>query len=245
MSEAGPLLRSRGLWAERENKCLTILDRALVLLRLEEDIPESEVELNRCLYLCLLSATRELYPDDDIAPLSECNNQPDPDDEARAARELKRPDFQWVFLDRYESNPHRSSKQFVVECKRIGRPHRRDWVFNVNYVNHGIGRFRDPAWAYAQRFSSGAMVGYWQSMEGGEVLTEIHEESRKLSLPNLVLVGNWNVGAVTRLDHSFERPFEVSPFRLHHLWVDIRPATSANESGGEMPQKEPVQLHRV
>ena len=54
MSEAGPPLRSRRLWAERESMCLTILDRALLLLRLNQDLPETEVELNRRLYLCLL-----------------------------------------------------------------------------------------------------------------------------------------------------------------------------------------------
>jgi hypothetical protein len=222
MSEVGPLLRSRRLWAERQNKCLMTLERAMLLLRLDHDLPESEVELNRRLYNCLLVASRELYPDDDIAPVMECNNQPDPDDEARIAREQKRPDFQWIYLDRYESDPHRSSKQFVVECKRLGESSRADRVFNVNYVNHGIGRFRDPKWAYAQRFPAGAMVGYWQSMEGMHVLNEVNDESRKNSLPDLVLIGTWNLRAVSRLDHVFDRPFEVSPFRLHHLWIDLR-----------------------
>ena len=73
----------------------------------------------------------------------ECNNQPDPDDEARTAREQKRPDFQWNYLDRFESDPHRSSRQFVVECKRLGESSRADRVFNMLYVNHGISRFRD------------------------------------------------------------------------------------------------------
>jgi hypothetical protein len=222
MSEAGPLLRSRRLWAERENKCLATLDRALMLLSLSPDLPESEVELNRRLYLCLLAANRELYPENDIAPVTECNNQPDPDDETRIAREQKRPDFQWIYLDRYESDPHRSSKQFVIECKRLGEPSRADWVFNVNYVNYGVGRFRDPKWAYAQRFPSGAMVGYWQSMDEAQILNEIHDESRKSSLPDLVLIGHWNLGGVSRLEHVFDRPFEVSPFRLHHLWIDLR-----------------------
>jgi len=222
MSEAGPPLRSRRLWAERESKCLTTLDRALLLLRLNQDLPETEVALNRRLYLCLLAANHELYPENDIAPVMECNNQPDPDDEARITREQKRPDFQWIYLDRYESDPHRSSKQFVVECKRLGESSRADWVFNLNYVNHGINRFRDPMWAYAQRFPSGAMIGYWQNMEETQVLNEVNDESRKNSLPNLILLGAWGFGAVSRLEHVFERPVEISPFRLHHLWIDLR-----------------------
>ena len=222
MSEAGPPLRSRRLWAKRETMCLATLDRALTLLRLSPDLPESEVELNRRLYWCLLAANRTLYPENDIGPELECNNQPDPDDEARIAREYKRPDFQWSYLDRYEPDPLRSSRQFVVECKRLGKSLRAARVFNLNYVNHGIGRFRDPNWAYAQRFPSGAMIGYWQSMGETQILDEIHGESRKNSLPDLVLIGAWKMGAVSRLEHVFDRPFDVSPFRLHHLWIDLR-----------------------
>ena len=128
MSDLGPPFRSRNLWAKREAKCLAILERALMLLRMEGDLPEAEVDLNRRLYFCLLSASRELFPNDNIAPTPECNNQPDSDDESRAVREKKRPDFQWIYLDRYESDPHRSSKQFVVECKRLGKSARTDWV---------------------------------------------------------------------------------------------------------------------
>jgi hypothetical protein len=222
MSKVGPTLRSRRLWAERENRCLKTLDRALLLLRLTQDLPESEVELNRRLYFCLLTANRELYPKNEIAPAMECNNQPDPDDNARITREQKRPDFQWIYVDCYESDPHRSVRQFVVECKRLGTPSRADWVFNVNYVNHGISRFRDPRWAYAQRFPSGAMVGYWQSLKAEQVLNEVNNESRRNSLPDLVLIGTWNPRAVSRLEHTFDRPVESSPFRLHHLWIDLR-----------------------
>jgi len=198
------------------------LERALLLLRLDNDLPDSEIELNRRLYFCLLTASRELYPEDDIAPVMECNNQPDPDDAARIARAQKRPDFQWIYLDRYESDPHRSSKQFVVECKRLGASSSSAWVFNVNYVNHGVSRFRDPQWAYGQRFPNGAMVGYWQSMDAAEVLNEINDESQRTSLPHLILLGMWNPGAVSRLEHILDRPIEVSPFRLHHLWIDLR-----------------------
>lgn len=221
MSDTGPTLRSRRLWSKREERCLAILERALLLLRMEGDLPDAEVDLNRKLYFCLLSASRELYPNEVVPPTQECNNQPDPDDEARSAREQKRPDFQWIFLDRYE-DPERSSKQFVVECKRIGTSSRADWVLNSNYVNHGISRFRDPEWAYAKRFPSAAIVGYWQSMEPKQVLKEIRNESRKNSLPALSIVGTWNAGGVNRLEHTFERTFQVSPFALRHRWIDLR-----------------------
>jgi hypothetical protein len=222
MSALGPSLNSRGLWVTRQAKCLTIIAEGLKRLSDTPNLPETEVELNRHLYFCLLEASRELFPEDEIAPEAECNNQPDPDDQARAKRELKRPDFQWVYLDRYEESARHSSKQFVVECKRLGKAERADWVFNVNYVHHGIVRFKDPEWAYAKRFPSGAMVGYWQSMEAHNVLTEVNGEARKTSLPDLVLVKAWNSGGVSRCQHSFERTFEISPFHLHHFWIDLR-----------------------
>ena len=214
--------RAEKLWVEREAKCLSIIERALSMLREEDDLAETEVELNRLLYFCLLTASREMYPDDEIAPLMECNNQPDPDDEARARREQKRPDFQWTYLDRYESDPQRSSKQFVVECKRLGKATRSDWVFNVNYSDNGIERFRDPEWAYAKHAPSGAMLGYWQSMEGKEVLREVNEGCCRRSIPSLVLVGSCSSKGISKFEHDLERPFQISPFKLRHLWIDLR-----------------------
>jgi hypothetical protein len=211
------------LWAKLETRCLSILERALVLLCGSHELPESEIDLNRRLYFCLLTASRELFPESDLAPAQECNNQPDPDDEARAGREQKRPDFQWIFLDRYELDPERSSKQFVVECKRLGNPPYIKWVLNHNYANHGVRRFKDPNHAYAKRFPSAAMVGYWQSMEAAHVLEEVNEESHKSGLPDLRLTGSWKSGGVSHLEHTFERPFDISPFRLRHLWIDLRP----------------------
>jgi hypothetical protein len=89
---AGPHIRSRELWSNREAKFLSIIERALHLLRQKPAFPVLEVELNRCFYFCLLSASHELYPDDELAPILECNNQPDPDDEVQAPRE-KAPRF--------------------------------------------------------------------------------------------------------------------------------------------------------
>lgn len=223
MTDSGPQLLSLRLWVRCETRCLSILVRALSVLRESQSLPETETDLNRLFYFCLLKASRELYPESELAPTSECNNQPDPDDEARAKREQKRPDFQWIYLDRYEADPQRSSKQFVVECKRLGNPPRSNWVLNANYVNHGIKRFRDPDWGYAKRFPSGAMVGYWQTMDGGQVLDEINQESHNNSLPDLTLIGAWTIGGVSNLAHTFDRPFEISPFTLRHLWIDLRP----------------------
>ncbi|MBY3108927.1 hypothetical protein HFO68_30885 [Rhizobium laguerreae] len=222
MQTAAPRIRSNQLWRTREEKCLAIIARALVIFRQRESFPLSEVELNRELYFCLIAASRELYPDDEVAPVTECCNQPDPDDDARARREQKRPDFQWIYLDRYEADPQRSSKQFVVECKRLGNPPRADWILNLNYIEHGVTRFRHPDWAYAKRAESGAMIGYMQSMTSPAILTDINAECRSKSFPELAPASTWVAGGTTKLDHAFERSFEASPIRLHHFWIDLR-----------------------
>ena len=86
-------------------------------------------------------------------------------------------------------DPERSSKQFVVECKRLGRAVRVGWVLNLNYVKHGIERFRNPDWAYAKRSSSGVMIGYWQNMDIDEVFKEVNKNCHEASLPDLVCMG--------------------------------------------------------
>ena len=223
MSEPGPRLQTLGIWAKREAMCLAIIERALQLLREESDLPESECDLNRRFYFRLLQSSRELHPLDPVAPIAECNNQPDPDDEVRAVREHKRPDFQWVYLDMYEPDPEHSSKQFTVECKRLGVPRSAGWIFNifnVNYVTNGICRFRNPVWGYGRRFRSGAMVGYWQSMELQQVLKEVNEEAAKNGLPQIVPVGEPILDG-HRTEHKFDRSFPDSPFCLRHLWIDL------------------------
>lgn len=223
MTSAGaPRIRSNQLWRTRETKCLAIIKRALELFRQQGSFPQSEVELNREFYFCLIAASRELYPDDQVAPVTECCNQPDPDDGTRARREQKRPDFQWVYLDRYEADPQRSSKQFVVECKRLGDPPRSDWVLNLNYIEHGIARFKHPDWAYAKHAQSGAMIGYVQSMTPATILVAVNAECRSQSFPDLVPTEAWVSEGTTRLDHSVDRNFEISPIKLHHFWIDLR-----------------------
>jgi hypothetical protein len=223
MAVTAPHIPSAKLWKTRQAKCLAVIEAALQLLGKTTSLPTAEVDLNRTLYFCLLQAHRQLFPDDEIAPLSECNNQPDPDDQARAIREQKRPDFQWIYLDRYEADPSRSSRAFVLECKRLGTPPRADWPLNINYLQHGIHRFRHEDWAYAKQAECGAMVGYVQSMDLVAILSAVNAECGGDGLPNLNLAASWMEGGTSKLDHSFERPFPVSPLTLYHFWVDLRP----------------------
>jgi len=223
MTGEGPNLPSLNAWNRRIKRFLAILNRALELLQMEKDLPTAEIGLNRRLYFCLLQATRELYPREELAPALDCNDQPDPDDEARTTREDKRPDFQWVYIDRYEPDPLRCCRQFVVECKRLGSPPRSNWILNVNYVDHGVWRFVALEWGYAKGFPAAAMVGYWQSMAPADILREVNDTSRKRGLSPLSLGRRgWQVGGISRLDHKCERPFPVSPLLIYHLWADLR-----------------------
>lgn len=227
MNAKGPSLRSLTLWAKRTARFLAILERALGLLQMETDLKIAEVDLNRQLYFCLLRATRELYPEDEVSPSQECNNQPDPDDEARAAREGKRPDFQWIYLDRYEPDPRRSSKQFVVECKRLGSPTSSNWILNANYVKHGVWRFVASEFGYAKGFPSAAMIGYWQDMAADDILRAVNEAARKrgLSLLDLNREG-WQSSGISKLENRCNRHFPISPLLIYHLWADLRRTTS-------------------
>lgn len=230
MSIAGPSLKSRRLCVKHEARFLSILEHALQLLSSEPNLPTSENELNRKLYFSLLTATADLFPREELLPIYEAQNQPDPDDQARVAREGKRPDFMWKYRDRYEPNPERSSREFVVECKRLGAPLRADRLLNRNYVSYGIRRFVDPRHAYAKRFSSAAMVGYWQDMSATEVLREVNAAAREHDLPPLTFNATGSrCDSVRRLDHFLERPFSISPMCLHHFWADVRETGNKND----------------
>jgi hypothetical protein len=153
----------------------------------------------------------------------EAQNQPLIDDETRAAREDKRPDFQCGFVNLQEDDDDRASMFYTIECKRLGQPANR-WILNVNYVDNGVLRFVTEDHGYGKATLSGAMVGYVQSMELADILTEVNAAARKQSLPPIALSGDgWQKNSVTRLNHRLARPRSLlSPFDLRHLWVDIR-----------------------
>jgi hypothetical protein len=112
---------------------------------------------------------------------------------------------------------------YTIECKRLGTRVGR-WVLNVNYVKKGVLRFITEEHGYGKATPSGAMIGYVQSMELDDVLGEVNAASKRSSLPPIVRADvAWQENAVTRLGHKLTRPSSLlSPFDLHHLWVDIR-----------------------
>lgn len=227
-----PLLSKIDSWSNHEARVLEVFGLALMLLRHEIDLPDQEVDINRKLWFCIHRTNRELSFNNRglISPPSyDSKNAPDRDDEERAARENKRPDFSCGFYDHQESDPDKSAKFYVIECKRLGSPSS-TWVLNKNYVRYGICRFIDPKWGYGKSVSSSAMIGYVQSMELQDILIEVNNETANKTLIPIKLSGErWIEGGVNHLEQSLNRS-RVQParFRLRHMWVDLRCRTLGN-----------------
>lgn len=222
-----PTISGRRIWQNHERRVLNIFKRALELLRDEDNLDVNENELNRRLYFCISKANNEFAKQEEgiVWPIiSEANNQPDADDEQNAKRENKRPDFQWGLTDRTEEDPVRQNKFFVIECKRLGVPVRKDRVFNKDYVEKGIFRFVRPEHGYGKSTSSGAMIGYIRSMASDDILNEVNKHVGDNSLSLISLASSkWIKQGVSRLEQKLDRPdVPPTPFQLHHLWVDFR-----------------------
>lgn len=157
-----------------------------------------------------------------LSPVIEANNQPSPDDIERTPRENKRPDFQWSVQDDEAEDLDRAARTYVLECKRLGEAAGR-WVFNTNYVDHGVRRYIDAAHLYGKDDIGGAMIGYVQSMDIAAIWTEVDRQitmARLPSLPQPVQVSGSSVLHVA--SHHLSRADAASPFALGHMWVDLR-----------------------
>lgn len=219
-----PQLSKLNIWERHEQRVLKILLEALTILQTKAAASLSEIYLNRKLYFCLLEANRNMGKEGFLyAPTCEAKNPPDPDDEQRAGRENKIPDFYWGYLDVMEPDPRRSARNFYIECKRLGKPPRPDWILNENYVHHGICRFITKEHGYAQGEQSAAMVGYVQSMELEDILREVNTAAMSVSVPKINISDKgWKFKGVNQLQHKINHPFPTSQFKLWHLWIDLR-----------------------
>lgn len=224
-----PSLSKIDLWANHEARILKVLKLALEILRYEETdlTKENEDKLNYKLYFCMLDAVRKLGGEDsgiNSPPAYECINQPLEDEEHLDISRKKRPDFQWGYIDHSAPDPRKSAKHYYIECKRLGTPMRKDWVFNQNYILNGVLRFVKREWKYGRASSSGTMIGYIQSMVANNILDEVNKEACSCGITAIILNSEgWKKKGVSRLDHEFDRP-EVppTPFKLRHLWLDLR-----------------------
>ncbi len=214
---------------------LEVFQCALSRLEAEPELPEQERELNRKL---LFHARRENYRlcNEGRGLRSniylECANQPVVMNERPGDREWKRPDFMCGLVDWQAA----SDMFFALECKRLGRPSSSTWVLNKNYTTHGVLRFVDPEWAYGEGAPSGAMIGYVQTMPADTILTEVNAHARGVDVPAINRTEDqWIERGVTQLTQKLVRSVRPSPFRLRHLWVDLRHRYSQEAPARRVP----------
>jgi len=103
-------------------------------------------------------------------------------------------------------------------------------VLNREYVLNGIMRFKDHEIGYAAGVSSAAMVGYMQTMTPDEILAQVNTHANGRGVSSITASSNgWTSRGVTTLgEHQFERAHNPSPFKLHHLWIDLIHKTFVN-----------------
>lgn len=219
-----PNLFNIGTWGTFEQFAIEFFTEALRLLAKKNPLPQQEDPLNRKLLTCCRSALHALRRAGKGVPCNvmyEANNQPVANDTTRTARIGKRPDFTVDMHDPQEEKVESAYLFFTVECKRLGTA-AGNWVFNENYTLNGVLRFQDRTWGYGKGYPSGAMIGYIQSMAPNDVLTEVNQQGALSSVATIVQTAAWVARDVTRLDgQSITRVFQVSPFTIHHLWLDI------------------------
>lgn len=217
-----PNLFTLDTWTRHEKLVLEVFRCALLRLEAELELPEKEDELNRKLLFHVRSENYRLIKEGRGCHSNvyyECANQPIAEDKDRAGREWKRPDFMCGLVDAQAE----SDLFFALECKRLGRPSSPGWILNDNYTRHGVLRFVDPAWGYGEGAASGAMMGYCQTMSAKDILREVNDYAEKVNVPAISRTdGLWVERGVTRLNQTLDRKVSPSPFRLRHLWVDLR-----------------------
>lgn len=214
--------RGHIFWGKFEKSILEVISLAIDELMKVDDFPLNENQLNRKFYKCLVTANYQLRKQEkglDSPPFYEGNNQPHLDDKQRTKREFKKPDFQWSITDTSEPNPERSSKQFVLECKKLGKPSSRNWILNKNYVQHGIKRFINAEYGYGYGVKSSAMLGYIQNMCVNTILIEVNREVKSIQQP---LVSNQiEYPNHTRMSHRITKNFPLNTIELKHIWIKI------------------------
>jgi hypothetical protein len=218
-----PSLIQANLWRRRHAHYIAVIERALLLLREVAALPVDEPHLVRELRFKTITARRQLDPKGQFgSPCFESQNLPDPDHERAQAFEYKRPDIQWRHDDESAPDDRHREKSFVIECKRLGNTTAARWNLNQQYVIGGVMRFYSPDWRYGLHMADGMMVAFVQSMDLAEIQNIVNIQLAQNELPLLDLKGTFLDAEISRLDHEFERRFPISPFRLSHLWLDIR-----------------------
>jgi hypothetical protein len=245
-----PSISSLNSWDKHAEKVIDVLVEALLLFYTEEgvnklteefsiadDWREIEVKLNTALFFFLCKANRNLQQKKKTGenrglnsfPEYEPQNSPNPNDRTIESikRQGKKPDITWGYADFTPSDDindsYKGNRKFAIECKRLGTPSSKSNILNKKYITEGIKRFVTDEHCYGENESSGAMVGYIEDMEFDTIFNEVNQNiETQLSIEKLAKLTDWQEKSTTQLHHSFERPFQISPFKLHHFWIDLR-----------------------
>ncbi len=218
-----PKLTDLPLWNNFASRALRVLRDALALLpTVSPDM--DELRLNRLLYESIAEANRLINLADgggfDYLPSYDGYQAPEDTAAAPDEFESKRPDFAWSLQDHSAPTGLEGCREFVIECKRLGNgPNLAN--FNHRYVDRGILRFVLTTHKYGLHGGSGAMVGYVQRSDNATIFAAVGERVAHHHLAEIVAPQRLD-DAIIELDQQVHRAFGESPFRIFHLWVDLR-----------------------
>jgi hypothetical protein len=221
-----PNLFELPLWEEFEQRVIEVFSEGLTALALIPRLPSQEDFISRELHKCCRAVNHRLRKLDRGVEyvLPQLTNLPLADDEYRARRLDKRPDFACGFHDDSlpEDQFEEADYHYTIECKRLGAPTSPTWVLNRNYITDGIARFDHPDWGYAAGTSSGLMIGFIQSMEPETILAEVNSHISPFPALSVSASGWVNKALSVLSPQKFDRRISIIPFTLNHFWVDLR-----------------------
>ena len=217
------------LWQRHEELILGVFIRALKMLRLERNLPDAENRINETLYLKAKRAYFKLPLIQRPAFFGlflEPQNQPQTEDDVGEEFLLKKPDLKWRLENKSDPNPAMAIRDYDIECKRLGKPLRRDRVLNEDYVRNGILRFLNVKHSYGKGMTFGAMIGYVQSMEFKDILKEVNQcitqiQTHKIPLIKFSAKKN-STEIIETAQKLYRTEISSSSFNLRHIWVDLR-----------------------
>ncbi len=217
-----PSLTSVPVWANFEQRILGVLELALNLLA-EADETVGELELNERLAARISTANFQLLQTGegglDFLPSYDGHQYPD-ETALLGEANRKRPDFTWSWQDASSPTHGEATREFVVECKRLGDA--TGSVFSHRYVDEGIVRFVSASHEYGRLGGRGSMVGYVQVPGKPAILVTVQARTASHQLSEISPDGELD-DRIARLTQTLDRDFGESPFELVHFWVDVVP----------------------
>jgi hypothetical protein len=217
-------LRPRGnlLWKKHVELYTDIFRQALIALSMLPKHGKKEPSISRQLndlvrMECFKRGKEISYPICEVPIIQEIE-----DGDIDELKKSGRPDFTCRLKNQAAASYRKSELDFHIECKCLGHPKRNNWVFNKNYVNHGILRFDQEDKIYGKNVSHGMMIGYILSMNPDEICTEVCEELKRVR-PNFPPV---SISVTTRpLSEAVQtlcrEVIKPEEFTIFHLWVKI------------------------